>query len=254
MSDFAPFERKKPGSPPPQSSYTVYDDSGTHALESLHSTDRLGAGDDHTLDIRGSVTSPFETLSERLLVPEHSVELVEINELYGHHTHSITPTLFSDVRHGLKVPLDPNALVTPANIVSRWRQKDRLKTTAVALVVCLNIGVDPPGVIKISPGARLECWLDPLSMQAQKALDTIGKNLQRQYERLVLNSAGGLGVELGRTRHGPVLCLLCRLCGSCGRCWARRLGAHSLALCVVRSPGGSRGQSIRFIWTRRVTR
>jgi len=185
MSDFAPFERKKPGSPPPQSSYTVYDDSGTHALESLHSTDRLGAGDhDHALDIRGSVTSPFETLSERLLVPEHSVELVEINELYGHHAHSITSTLFSDVRHGLKVPLDPNsALVTPANIVSRWRQKDRLKTTAVALVVCLNIGVDPPDVIKISPCARMECWMDPLSMQAQKALDTIGKNLQRQYER-----------------------------------------------------------------------
>ena len=59
-------------------------------------------------------------------------------------------------------------------IVSKWRQKERLKTTAVALVVCLNIGVDPPDVIKISPCARLECWVDPLSMQAPKALDTIG--------------------------------------------------------------------------------
>jgi Raptor N-terminal CASPase like domain len=59
-------------------------------------------------------------------------------------------------------------------IVSKWRQKERLKTTAVALVLCLNIGVDPPDVIKISPCARLECWLDPLSMQPQKALETIG--------------------------------------------------------------------------------
>lgn len=69
------------------------------------------------------------------------------------------------------------------NIVSKWRQKEKLKTTAVALVLCLNIGVDPPDVIKISPCARLECWVDPLSMQPTKALETIGKNLQAQYER-----------------------------------------------------------------------
>ena len=59
-------------------------------------------------------------------------------------------------------------------IVSKWRQKERLKTTAVALVLCLNIGVDPPDIIKISPCARLECWVDPLSMQPPKALETIG--------------------------------------------------------------------------------
>lgn len=66
---------------------------------------------------------------------------------------------------------------------SKWRQRERLKTTSVALVVCLNIGVDPPDVIKISPCARLECWTDPLGMQQQKALEAIGKNLQAQYER-----------------------------------------------------------------------
>lgn len=59
-------------------------------------------------------------------------------------------------------------------LVSKWRQKEKLKTTAVAMVLCLNIGVDPPDVIKISPCARLECWIDPLSMQPPKALDTIG--------------------------------------------------------------------------------
>lgn len=62
----------------------------------------------------------------------------------------------------------------PAGLVSKWRQKEKLKTTAVALVLCLNIGVDPPDVIKISPCARLECWVDPLSMQPAKALETIG--------------------------------------------------------------------------------
>ena len=60
-------------------------------------------------------------------------------------------------------------------IVSKWRQKEKLKTTAVALVLCLNIGVDPPDVIKISPCARLECWVDPMSMQPAKALETIGE-------------------------------------------------------------------------------
>ena len=64
--------------------------------------------------------------------------------------------------------------VQEQGIVSKWRQKERLKTTAVALVLCLNIGVDPPDVIKISPCARLECWVDPLSMQPPKALETIG--------------------------------------------------------------------------------
>ncbi|AWP06297.1 putative regulatory-associated protein of mTOR-like [Scophthalmus maximus] len=57
-----------------------------------------------------------------------------------------------------------------------------MKTVSVALVLCLNVGVDPPDVVKTSPCARLECWIDPLSMSPQKALETIGANLQKQYE------------------------------------------------------------------------
>lgn len=34
-----------------------------------------------------------------------------------------------------------------------------MKTGCVALVLCLNINVDPPDVIKISPCARMECWI-----------------------------------------------------------------------------------------------
>ncbi|EPS67272.1 hypothetical protein M569_07504, partial [Genlisea aurea] len=68
-------------------------------------------------------------------------------------------------------------------IVSKWRPRDRNKTGCVALVLCLNIGVDPPDVIKISPCARMECWIDPFSMAPQKALETIGRTLTQQYER-----------------------------------------------------------------------
>ena len=71
-----------------------------------------------------------------------------------------------------------------------WRlnAQQRLKTMQAALILCLNIGCDPPDVVKTSPCAVLECWVDPYSMPPSKALETIGKNLQRQFE--ILNSKG----------------------------------------------------------------
>lgn len=70
-----------------------------------------------------------------------------------------------------------------ADISKSWRIRDRMKTVSVALVVCLNVGVDPPDIFKITPCSRLECWIDPSSMSPQKALELIGANLQKQYER-----------------------------------------------------------------------
>eukprot|EP01100_Stratorugosa_tubuloviscum_P007836 TRINITY_DN3221_c3_g1_i1.p1 TRINITY_DN3221_c3_g1~~TRINITY_DN3221_c3_g1_i1.p1 ORF type:complete len:1304 (-),score=597.25 TRINITY_DN3221_c3_g1_i1:1059-4970(-) len=65
----------------------------------------------------------------------------------------------------------------------KWRMKDRMKTNCVGLVLCLNIGVDPPDVVKTNPCARLECWLDPLATPPQKSVDMIGKALESQYQR-----------------------------------------------------------------------
>lgn len=59
----------------------------------------------------------------------------------------------------------------------------KMKTVSVALVLCLNIGVDPPDVVKIEPCSRLECWFDPSSVAAQKSIEVIGSTLQKQYER-----------------------------------------------------------------------
>ncbi|KAA8494031.1 Regulatory-associated protein of mTOR [Porphyridium purpureum] len=67
--------------------------------------------------------------------------------------------------------------------VQPWRVRDRMKTVSVALFLCLNIGVDPPDVVKPDPCARLECWINPYSLPPQKALDSIAKSLQLQYER-----------------------------------------------------------------------
>eukprot|EP01119_Soliformovum_irregulare_P024456 TRINITY_DN876_c0_g1_i1.p1 TRINITY_DN876_c0_g1~~TRINITY_DN876_c0_g1_i1.p1 ORF type:complete len:1236 (+),score=415.18 TRINITY_DN876_c0_g1_i1:59-3766(+) len=65
--------------------------------------------------------------------------------------------------------------------IVKWRLRERMKTGSVALVICLNTGVDPPDVIKTEPCARMECWHDPLLLP--KGLETVGKALQAQYER-----------------------------------------------------------------------
>ena len=55
---------------------------------------------------------------------------------------------------------------------------------AAALVLCMNIDVDPPDVIKTKPCALLECWMDPHRMASDKALEAIGTNLQNQFKGL----------------------------------------------------------------------
>lgn len=64
-----------------------------------------------------------------------------------------------------------------------WRLKERMKTAGVALVLCLNLGTDPPDVVKPHPCARKECWIDPTGQPKQKALEAIGNALQQQYEK-----------------------------------------------------------------------
>lgn len=72
--------------------------------------------------------------------------------------------------------------------ISDWKiMKDRQKTVSAALLLCLNLGVDPPDLVKTHPCARMESWVDPLNFQdSKKAIEQIGKNLQSQYETLSL--------------------------------------------------------------------
>lgn len=65
-----------------------------------------------------------------------------------------------------------------------WRFRERMKTTSVALVLCLNVGTDPPDVVKPSPCARMECWMNPFSQNRRKSLELIGNALQSQYANL----------------------------------------------------------------------
>ncbi|CAE6463964.1 unnamed protein product [Rhizoctonia solani] len=88
--------------------------------------------------------------------------------------------LFSEKRHFSC----GNPRPTMGGGVPQWRLKEKLRTARAALVVCLNIGVDPPDVVKTQPCATLECWVDPFSMPSNKALEAIGRNLQHQFENL----------------------------------------------------------------------
>ncbi|KAF4553212.1 Target of rapamycin complex 1 subunit mip1-like protein [Elsinoe fawcettii] len=79
------------------------------------------------------------------------------------------------------------------NVAEEWRMRDRLKTVGALLAVCLNIGVDPPDVVKTDPCARLECWIDPVQdvPQGQGAAgvnSAIGKALQSQFENLSMRT------------------------------------------------------------------
>ena len=77
-----------------------------------------------------------------------------------------------------------------AEPVEEWRMKIRVKTVFAALMLCLNIGVDPPDVVKTNPTATLECWIDPTSpaSASTKVMETIGKALQTQYETLSIRT------------------------------------------------------------------
>ena len=65
--------------------------------------------------------------------------------------------------------------------------RDRVKTVCAALAVCLNIGVDPPDIVRTNPTSTLECWTDTSNKAGQtKIMDTICRKLQQQYEQLSL--------------------------------------------------------------------
>lgn len=74
--------------------------------------------------------------------------------------------------------------------ITDWKiMRDRQKTVSAAIVLCLNIGVDPPDIIKTHPCAKTEAWIDPASFyDTKKAIEAIGKSLQSQYETLSLKT------------------------------------------------------------------
>ncbi|KAI0931160.1 hypothetical protein AcV5_005293 [Taiwanofungus camphoratus] len=72
-----------------------------------------------------------------------------------------------------------------APTMTPWRASPgKLKTATAAIVLCLNIDVDPPDIVKTNPCAVMEGWVDPHTMPSAKALEIIGTNLSHQFEGL----------------------------------------------------------------------
>ena len=101
-------------------------------------------------------------------------------------TSRLSNVRFLKPRHLAKKSQDVFKKSTPPGVPPEnqsWRMRERMKTVSVALVVCLNVGVDPPDVVKTHPCAVTECWVDPTMLNPQRAIEAIGNNLQKQYER-----------------------------------------------------------------------
>ncbi|GJJ13057.1 hypothetical protein Clacol_007306 [Clathrus columnatus] len=67
---------------------------------------------------------------------------------------------------------------------TNWRFPAKIKMSNGILLLCLNLDVDPPDIVKTQPCAVLECWVDPHSLPSNKAIEAIGTNLQHQFETL----------------------------------------------------------------------
>ncbi|KAJ3033043.1 hypothetical protein HDV00_006828 [Rhizophlyctis rosea] len=128
----------------------------------------------------------------------------------GQDEHTLyTYSYYSDRRHEYGFSSLPDAAARKAR-VEDWRMRERLKTVSVALVLCLNIGIDPPDVVKTNPCAKLECWVDPFSLPPPKALETIGRNLQTQYEVLQPRSRYRLSLDPSVEETKKLCCSLRR--------------------------------------------
>ena len=94
---------------------------------------------------------------------------------------------FTDKRHETGGKPREDIRIKPPE---KWRDKDRQKTVSAALVLCLNIGVDPPDIVKTNPTATMECWTDTTHTTASnsKLMEIIGKQLQEQYENMSIKT------------------------------------------------------------------
>eukprot|EP01105_Mastigella_eilhardi_P022041 TRINITY_DN5399_c0_g1_i1.p1 TRINITY_DN5399_c0_g1~~TRINITY_DN5399_c0_g1_i1.p1 ORF type:complete len:1313 (-),score=293.10 TRINITY_DN5399_c0_g1_i1:67-4005(-) len=107
------------------------------------------------------------------LMPDEGNEVAR-----GGHHYQRTMLLFSDKRHRFKEPASRKA--------AAWRASgtQRPKTMRCIIIMCLNIGVDPPDIVKVHPCATQECWLDTSKYTAQKAQPVITENIKKQYATL----------------------------------------------------------------------
>ncbi|KAJ2832430.1 Target of rapamycin complex 1 subunit kog1, partial [Coemansia erecta] len=102
----------------------------------------------------------------------------------------------------------PRSLALAHLQLADWRTHEKLRTAGALLAVCLNLGTDPPDLVRPKDRARLEAWVDPdapmqvptpeeLALEAannagaqrnvareRTPMKAIGESLQRQFEHI----------------------------------------------------------------------
>lgn len=145
------------------------------------------------IHVNGNIMSGYQPFREMNTEIRHGFAK-EMDEQHMDFLASNFFLYFDDKRHHTNGnPITDDELKEKADYyqpISDWKiMRDRQKTVSAAIVLCLNIGVDPPDVIKTHPSAKTEAWIDPLSFSdPKKGLEAIGKNLQTQYETLSLKT------------------------------------------------------------------
>ncbi|KAJ3439707.1 regulatory-associated protein of mtor [Anaeramoeba flamelloides] len=62
------------------------------------------------------------------------------------------------------------------------KPKSKTQTELGILCTCLNLGINPPDVVKPNPCSTLECWVDPKQYSKKTALLHILTNLEKQFK------------------------------------------------------------------------
>ncbi|XP_047254173.1 regulatory-associated protein of TOR 1 isoform X3 [Capsicum annuum] len=114
---------------------------------------------DHENDDRINNRDSDVASSSHGAVADNGTMTVTTTTSYGYVPQYI---FFRELRHEEFEEYVPSGQAN-SGVVSKWRTKERnflqMKTGCVALVLCLNISVDPPGLIKIYPCAQMQCWI-----------------------------------------------------------------------------------------------
>ncbi|KAJ1946080.1 Target of rapamycin complex 1 subunit kog1, partial [Kickxella alabastrina] len=84
----------------------------------------------------------------------------------------------------------PRSLALAHTQLADWRTHEKLRTVGALLVVCLNLGTEPPDVVKPSKRAVMEAWVDP----------TAPVDMPTQ-EELALQAANGAGQRGSTTKE-----------------------------------------------------
>ncbi len=169
------------------------------SCESSSSTDPQGEADAAAGGATQSVLKRVSSFSIMSRVSSHlpsvasGLSLAEGSTLATHHhlaRHYSDASPQEDACQGSNLGDGMHVMTQPSLIDSNdgetkpsWRLRDRMKTVGVGLVMALNVGTDPPDIIKPHPCAKLQCWMDPSSVTRQKAKEKIGERLEAQYAR-----------------------------------------------------------------------